>query len=399
MKTFLCPRFFRSSCPSAASRAAAWLLLLVLCAAAAACKKKPAEPAAEPVAEQAPPPPKEEPPVELKAKWPVGKRFVLNNESVQETVITNSAVPAPMRIESSQSQELALSVVKEREGGGREIEVEFLGFKFDSRQPGGAAMRFDSASDPKGDKTNFFGAALRKLIGAKVKYLTGPDGKVEKVEGVEELVKKAVSGTPTSIATIMRPMLTEENLKKWGITSIGLPDKPVKPGEMWPVNHTMTLPAFGTLVLDLTCKFRGPEDHSARKCAAIEFTGSVSNIIAKPASATPQNAPAAVTFEDGVTSGQIWYDLASGMILENAGEMSFTIRRSLPNGGTFASTTKQKTTSRITQISNLDGSGAEVIKSDAKPVAPKPAKAVDPAAPDMKNPPPSNPVPPAPAKK
>ncbi|MBI3878325.1 MAG: hypothetical protein HY300_20575, partial [Verrucomicrobia bacterium] len=356
-----------------------------LCVASSACKKKAAEQAA--ATEEQAAQPKEEPPVELKVKWPVGKRFVMNNEMSQETTVQNPAVPTPIKIEMSQGQEMALSVVKEREGGGREVEVEFLGFKLDMRQPGQPPMRFDSKSDPKSDTTNVVAKSLRKFVGAKLKYLTDATGKVEKVEGVDDLLKKLLAGSSITSQAILRGMMTEENFKRMVVTAAGLPDKPVKVGESWPVNTTVPGTMFGTLVLDMNYKFNGLQDHAGRKCAALEYTGTVTNVLAKPATAAPQNAAAAPTMEDGKTSGQAWFDPALGMMIESSGEQSFTIKRTVQTG-TFSSETKQKTTSRIIQISALDGSAVETLQTAPKPAQPKAdaAKSAEAKTGDMKTP-------------
>ena len=95
------------------------------CAALAllpACKKKDAAAGGEgvPVGEQpaGEQTPKEEPVVELKAKWPAGRRAVVRLErSVEMEPTTTSAQPSA-KLEAVLTTEIAFKTLKEREGGG-----------------------------------------------------------------------------------------------------------------------------------------------------------------------------------------------------------------------------------------------------------------------------------------
>ncbi len=366
-----------------ASSRSVWLAaVLALCAASSACKKKVADQAVAATEQAAQP--KEEPPVELKAKWPVGKRFVTRSDSSVETETTLPNATQPTKASINQSQEVAISVLKEREGGGRELEVEFLTQRAEQKS-GAFTIVFDSKSDPKSDRTNTAAVAftpLRKLIGLKLKFFTDAAGKVEKVEGVDELRKKALVGVPLVQQAIVAQVFSEDNLKKMAVPPVGLPDKPVKSGETWPLQTLMPVPPLGALQMDATYTFKGMEDHAGRKCALLDQSGTITN---RPP-AGPANTAAALTIEGGKISGQTWFDPNLGLPAESIADLSLTAKRTLPQGA-FIVSIKQKTTTKLTSVSDI-GSAAESKPAEPKAdTAKSDAKSGDPKTPAATTPP------------
>jgi|GEM_PF-660070 hypothetical protein len=367
-------------------RPALWLCaVLALACSLAACKKKAAgdDAANTPPPE---PPPKEEPPVELKANWQVGKKFVMRYEMMQELDIQNPNLPTPDKIESLQSHDMAIAVVKDREGGGRELEVEFLAFKVEGRRSGRTTQFFDSKSDPKSDVTNRANAHFRKLVGAKLKYLTDPAGKVDRVEGAAELLPKLLAGTPSATQVALRAMFGEEGLKKMLPGATGLPDKPVKKDETWPLTQPLTIPPFSAMSLEVTNTFKGMEDHAGRKCAAIDRVGG----IVMPTRTAPAGA-AAPMLEDASVKGSTWFDPALGTIVQDSVEVGFTFKSAV-----VTTSAKNKVGTKLLQVSDLAGGAVETLQGMDTKTALPPAAPV--AAPVGVTPPPTTPRPATTAK-
>ena len=355
-------------------------LLLAVCAALlplAACKKKEEAAAAPPAsATPAAPPepekPKEEPPAELKPKWPVGQRLVQRTETITDTEGVNPQNQQPLKLLMAQVQELAFTATKEREGGaGHEVEVEVLAISTTNRMGTNAAMVFTSRSDPKQDaKNNMLAAPLRKLVGGKVKYLTTADGKVEKVEGTPQLRSKVSLGaSPYAIASIAS-MLSDEAIKGWNTLHLGLPDKPVKPGDTWATSRNQQY-GPGAVSVEATNTFKGWEQRDGRKVALIESAGIIS---AKPG---PAAGLVTVTVEDGAkTTGKAWFDPALGMIVEATANSEFNVKLTMGNGQGTSSKAKLTVHSKLTDAPN-PGATAEAKPdapaADAKPAQPKAA--------------------------
>ncbi|MFM8471102.1 MAG: DUF6263 family protein [Limisphaerales bacterium] len=331
-------------------------LVLTLCFALttlSACKKK-EEAAAAPAAPTAPTPPpepekpKEEPPVEFKAKWPVGQRLVQRVDSTTDSEGQNPVNQQPLKLLIAQSQELAFTATKEREGGaGHEVDVELLAIATTNRMGTNAATVFSSRSDPKQDpKNNFLAAPLRKLVGAKVKYLTSADGKVEKVEGTPQLRSKVTAGAnPYAIATLNN-MLSDEAIKNWNSLHTGLPEKAVKLGDTWSFARAQQY-GPGSINVDATNTFKAWEQRDGRKVALIEIAGVITT---KPAAG---NSLVTITVEDGATTkGKAWFDPALGMVVESATTSEFTVKMALANGQATSSKAKIVATTKLTDAPN-----------------------------------------------
>lgn len=282
--------------------------------------------------------------VDLRLKWPVGKRYLQRMDVAQESETTIPGVPAPTKQESAQSQDYSLTVLKDREGGGQELELEFIAQKIDSKAGGRPLVTFDSKSDAKGDRTNAVAIALRKLVGVKIHYLTDTNGRIDKVVGAQELQSKLLATVNQQSRAILTPLLAEDNLKRVVTLDIDLPTKPVKVGESWPVQRDTLMGQLGTLVFSTTNTFKGWEEHANRRCAVIEFTGSVTN---KAAAATaPSAMPISMTVESGRTAGKSWFDPVSGMIVDSSSDQEMTMKITTA-GRTMDSKTRNKITVKV----------------------------------------------------
>jgi hypothetical protein len=240
----------------------------------------------------------------------------------------------------------SITVLKPREGGGHELEVEFLAQKIESKLGGRSLIAFDSAADAKLDRANPVAAALRKLVGIKIHYLTDASGKLEKVNGAQELQAKVLAGANPQAAQILNGLLNEENLKRVIALGAILPDKPVKLGDKWPAQRDVSLGKLGFLVMDMNYVFKGWEDHDKRRCALLEFTGSITN---RPSSEQPSGL--SVTIENGKTFGKSWFDPALGMIVDSVSEQEWTMKTGAL-GQNVTAVSKTKVTIKLTEVSD-----------------------------------------------
>lgn len=345
-------------------------LSLLLCAALlplAACKKKeeapvaaatPAEPAAQPAA--APEPPKEEPPAELKAKWPAGRRLVVQVATQTETEMSNPALPQAIKTENLMTQEIAFTPGKEREGGGNEVDVEIVSVRSENKVGGKTVPVFDPKGDPKLERANPMAGAFRKLIGSHLKYQTAPDGSITKVDGVPQLMSKMTTGLPIQSQFLVRTMISEDAVRGWNVLHQNLPTNAVKPGATWETARDIP---FGITKFTLTSTntFKGWEQRNNKRLAKIETAG---GIAPKP------GAAAAITLGEGATlAGTSWYDPALGVIAESDLSAQFSVNVAQASGQAVTSKLKTKTTSKLTDA----GEGGTA----AAPEQPAPDKAAD----------------------
>lgn len=341
------------------------LLLLALSATLlpiAACKKKeeaaaaPAEGAAPVEGTPAEATPKEEPAVEFKAKWPADQRLVVQIVTHTETEVANPAVPQPIKSENFATQEIAFAAGKERQAGGTEVDVEVVTVRIENKVGGRSIPVFDPKSDTKGDRTNAVAGALRKLLGAHVKFQTDASGKITKVDGVPQLVSRIATGLPPQSQFFVRGMLNEDAIRGWNVLHQNLPTNSVKVGDTWESSREV---AYGVakFVANTTNTFAGWEQRNNKKVAKITTAGFME---------PKAGATAVITLGEGSTiAGSAWYDAELGLVSESDVTMEYSVTFNQPTGQSVATKLKTKTTSKL-----IAGGGAA-----AAPAAPaKPAE-------------------------
>ena len=197
--------------------------------------------------------------------------------------------------------------------------MEFVSMAMNMKMGDTTMMDFDSKKGGQDTSTNPGAAMLGKLAGARVKLITDANGKVESVEGFQDFLKQATSGSTPEMQEMMKGFLSEDNLKQMSAGNMGLPDKPVKIGDSWPVKTEMSLGPMGEMVMNLTYTFKGWEQRDNHKCAALEYSGDIS---IKPGDA----GATTVTVDHGKATGTTWFDPAMGMIIETSGKQDMALK-------------------------------------------------------------------------
>src|SRR6266446_4136019 len=150
----------------------------------------------------------------LQIKWPVGNRYVERMELKQNSEMVMPQMPQPMKQELTMGEEYALSVLQERAGGGRELEMEFLAIQMNMSAGGQPPIAFDSKGAAIDEESNPLAGAFRKLIGSRLKCLTDASNQVEEIEGFNEFFAKVSVGLPPQIQGMLSGMLSEDQLKQ-----------------------------------------------------------------------------------------------------------------------------------------------------------------------------------------
>ncbi|MGH7988688.1 MAG: DUF6263 family protein [Limisphaerales bacterium] len=249
-------------------------------------------------------------PLDMKIKWAVGKKYSMKMEFNQSTKTDVPNQPQPVTQEVKLDQNYDISVLKELDNGGRELELEFENETMDVLQGGRSVMSFDSAQSSAEDTNNPAAPILRAMIGARIQYFTDANGKVEKMEGVDELMNRIDAiGNPQQQANF-KQMFSEDTLKRYCSFAEALPDHAVNIGDSWHLKKDVPS-TIGVLAVDVKYTFKNWEQHDDRKCAHIEDTGEISS---KSVSAAMTGA--VVEIEKGKTSGDFWFDPELGMIVD-----------------------------------------------------------------------------------
>lgn len=318
--------------------------MLLLVAGCSDDKKQPlpgTPPPAQPGAPAEVPKPKE-PPAELKAKWEVGKRYVIREETVQEATVNAPNQPEPMKTGNTVRRDFALTVLSQRPEGGHLLEVEFLLTKVEAKMGDRVMAGFDSTSDIKTDRTNALAKMHRKVTGGKFTYVTDAAGNIEKVEGVSNLVRKLTLGLDRNTSTMLKAQYGEDQLKRLGLVPEGLPTQPVAPGDTW--TNRFDLPISGaTAKFDVTSTLSGYEERNAKRSAIIKNSGTAQIDLGK----TP--AAAAMTFENVKLEGEAVFEPEKGQLVSSAMTMSMDIKMTA-NGQTMTQPVTIKSMKTLVEV-------------------------------------------------
>lgn len=137
-------------------------------------------------------------PVEIKIKWPVGKKYSVQMENIQSWESTGASDPSqePSRLTMGLTHIYTISVVRELVGGGVELELEFSSQKMFYQMGEVPVLNFDSAQPASQDGGNPVAPVLRKMVGARVRCFTDASGQVAKFEGFKELNARMAGAQP-----------------------------------------------------------------------------------------------------------------------------------------------------------------------------------------------------------
>jgi hypothetical protein len=318
-------------------------------------------------------------PVELKMKWPLGARIIREMDLKQNMEIHKPGKPDPVKQVLSMTTQYACTVVKELQGGGREVDLQHLSFhlEFDS---GAYLWRYDSAWEyAEGGPP--VAEPFKTVMGAKVRYFLDANNQVERMEGVDELVNqlnlrdgvklkpgmtwdnqaldkviaRIISGSrqPQTDTTWLRMMFNEEYFKKKLDPSF-FPAKAVQPGDTWNFSGERRMGKGKLLGVDITrdctVTFQCWEMRGQHLCARLEFRGTEKT---KP-QLQSEAAKAMAPVTESTLSGVAWFDPELGRGIETVSSRDFTVTSNKWAAAPYANPTVrghiQATTDRHHQV-------------------------------------------------
>ena len=260
-------------------------------------------------------------PVDMKIKWAAGKTFAMRMELNMTTEMKVPNQPDPVKQDIKLAQDFNLTALQKLDNGGWNLQLEFENVSMDVSMGGRSLMSFNSTDSTAAETNNPAAAILRAMIGARLQYFTDASGKVEKMGGVDDLMKRIKAVAKPQEVGMFQQMFSEDTLKRYGSFSEALPNRIVNVGESWSVKNDI-VSTIGTLTMDMNYTFKNWEQHGARKCAHVDATGTLAS---KNVSAAMVGA--AVEIKDGKITGDFWFDPELGMIVDvhNTQDMALKI--------------------------------------------------------------------------
>lgn len=256
-----------------------------------------------------------EPAVELKPKWTPGKKIVQRLSTSASTEMGDGKNKQARSVQqvTDMTWDYSINTLKALDNGGHEVELEFVSTKIESKVGERVYMSFDSAHDSGKVTKDPFTPALRKLVGAKVRYTLGPDGKVEHLDGYDDFMVRIARGSRNP--EMLKSMFSESTLKQLCNWSEALPDHPVRPGDSWAYTKEMSLYGMVKMVIEGKFTFANWEDHNGHKCVKLDYDGTITG---KGMNGTP------FSMEKGKIHGSSWFDPEQGVAVASDSDETMT---------------------------------------------------------------------------
>ncbi len=123
---------------------------------------------------------------------------------------------------------------------------------------GGNKITFDSTKDQ--NQSNPLSDFFKALVGSEFTLTVSADGKVTKVEGRDEFVKKLTQAN-TQMGPLLNQILSDEALKQMADpTFAAVPNKEVKKGDTWNKDSKLAMGPIGSYTTKYTYTAEGPQD-------------------------------------------------------------------------------------------------------------------------------------------
>jgi hypothetical protein len=289
----------------------------------------------------------------LKAKWPVGNRYVYRMDLDQHSTNRIPQMPKPVQQDVTMAMTYALSVTKATPDDGREVEFEFLANEMEVKMGDQVLLSFDSKE--KGDGQNPMMAPYRKMIGSKLQMVLGPDGKVKEVVNLDDWLANIQGDAGGPAGQMLTQQFNEGFFRQLADFGHGLSTNAVAVGQSWPFKVEFASGAMGKLSVDATIAFKGWEEREAHHCAILDSRGTLKS--------TPGNQVGPMgkmSIDQGKILGRSWFDPELGAMVDATSDQSFRVKGELPAGAApnpaasgFTSEIGQKVTVKLVEMGKM----------------------------------------------
>jgi hypothetical protein len=175
------------------------------------------------------------------------------------------------------------------------------------------------------------------MIGARIEFFTDPAGKIEKMEGIDELKGRIATMADPQGQALLNQMFSEDTLGQYGSFADTVPGRTVAVGDSWRLQKDITN-AIGILALDLKFTLKNWQQRGDARCAHVDTEGTLSSksLVGESAASGVQ-----VEITKGTITGEFWYDPALGMIVESDNNQNLALKITM-RSATLSSQFKRK---------------------------------------------------------
>lgn len=231
-----------------------------------------------------------------------------------------------------------LTVTNETSKAHKQLDVEFLALVLQVFSGDDTRLYFDSENKAL-PMTDDFSQAMRNMIHSHFGAELSKHDTLVKVTGLDQAVSAATANKNLRKTDAwLRRLFTTPNVRHM-VEVNQLPDKSVRVGDTWHQTNDL----MNGFVAEADYKFRGWQYHNDRKCALIEFEGTIT---------PPKNSKGKTSVEDSNFSGRYWYDPEISMIADSIVHEQYTWSRSKSSDGEKFPTT-QTISVKLDSVSTL----------------------------------------------
>jgi hypothetical protein len=278
--------------------------------------------------------PAQEPPT-LRYRWTQGETLLYR--TTQQTVTAVSGMPGAgdAQLEQTVTQDVRMVVENVDAAGTATIRNIIDALVMEMTSPMGT-IGFDSARPAKaGDPASeAMGQMLSKFIGQSFTTVLLPTGRLEKVEGFAAMMEKMAGTTPQDpgMAAAMKGLFSEESVRNMMSLSFGsFPDRPLKTGDTWVNQSTMSMPVTSPVTTSITMTMKGLEGSGDARVARIGTALSMKQDPSAPAAPNPLGF--AMQIGDSSGDGELIFDVSKGRLLRTTTRLAMPMTMAADGAG------------------------------------------------------------------
>jgi hypothetical protein len=194
--------------------------------------------------------------------WKFNKGETLRYTMEQKTTQGMKAMGQDFKTNMNQTVDLHWTVRNVAGDGSAELSqtIDRVRTKVDAP---GNSFDYDSKSDkaPEGQIATLLTPLLKAMVNAEFTFKMNGRGELSDIKVPPKLLESLKQAGPAAAAG---GMFSEEGLKNLiSQSSLTLPGAAVKEGDTWPQKSKVPLPMIGTMIMDKTYTYRGPDSANA----------------------------------------------------------------------------------------------------------------------------------------
>ncbi|MDR1963099.1 MAG: DUF6263 family protein [Planctomycetaceae bacterium] len=276
----------------------------------------------------------------LKNRYPEGT-YEMKTETEMNMLVKMGEQIVPNQQSQTQYQHIVAGPIKP--DGSQEVITEI--YRIATKQNvNGRNIEFDSAAE------NAKNSPLRMLgvmVGLKVTMTFDQDGKIAKVEGIDEFLEKVSASFPKPVFDMMKKQLSDKAMTKtFDALRDAMPSQPVAIGEKWNSESQSEIPIIGKIKTELQNTLKAIQQTEGKELAEIESQSQIKS----DKSQEINMGAAQMTFKNADINSEstIQMEIKTGLVVSNVTKMKINMEAEI-------------TANNQTMKQNMSGEGKTAI--------------------------------------